>query len=105
MKNIDEHYKDWCGTSHISNSNTPVHDSAEAQDFAQYYYNRMMELYKMILPVDEIEEIYIRLISSSKELDDMLKMNDKTEYGEKVLRRMKFINSEKIALLRKILKK
>jgi len=43
MKHIDEIYKDWCGKSHIENSCHPVHDSAEAQDFAQYYHNEMLQ--------------------------------------------------------------
>ena len=42
MKHIDEIYKDWCGESHIANSCHPVHDSAEAQDFAQYYHGEIM---------------------------------------------------------------
>ena len=42
MKTIDEIYKNWCGESHTTNSAHPVHDSSEAQDFAQYYYNEMI---------------------------------------------------------------
>ena len=42
-KNIDDYYKDWCGESHTVNSCHPVHDSAEAEDFAQFYHDRMME--------------------------------------------------------------
>ena len=43
MKNIDEIYKEWRGESHLSNSAHPVHDSAEAQDFAEYYHKCMLE--------------------------------------------------------------
>lgn len=43
MKHIDEIYKDWCGESQIDNSCHPVHDSAEAIDFAEYYHNEMMQ--------------------------------------------------------------
>jgi hypothetical protein len=43
MKQIDEIYKDWCGESHLINSGHPVHDSAEACDFAEYYHNVMKE--------------------------------------------------------------
>jgi rubrerythrin len=42
MKNIDEVYKDWCGEHHTTNSGYPVHDSAEAQDFAEYYHKEML---------------------------------------------------------------
>ena len=41
MKTIDEHYKDWFGESHLSTSNVPTHDSAEACDFAKYYFDKM----------------------------------------------------------------
>jgi hypothetical protein len=43
MKHIDEIYKDWCGESHLTNSCHPVHDSAEACDFAEYYHNEMQK--------------------------------------------------------------
>lgn len=33
-KNIDEHYKDWSGFSHLENK---THDSSEVTDFAKYY--------------------------------------------------------------------
>ncbi len=39
MKHIDDHYKDWCGESHTTNSCHPVHDSAACTDFAEYYRN------------------------------------------------------------------
>ncbi len=48
MKNIDEHYKDWCGESHIVNSCHPVHDSAAAQDFAEYYNKEVMSENKQV---------------------------------------------------------
>jgi len=38
MKHIDEIYKEWSGVHHTVNSCHPVHDSAEACDFAEYYY-------------------------------------------------------------------
>lgn len=44
LKHIDEIYKDWCGESHIINSCHPVHDSAAACDFAEYYYKERTEL-------------------------------------------------------------
>ena len=40
-KNIDDYYKDWCGESHTVNSCHPVHDSAELEDFAQYYFDQI----------------------------------------------------------------
>lgn len=49
MKTIDEHYKDWYGESHLNTSNIPRHDSAEACDFAKYYFDRMTEW----IPVEE----------------------------------------------------
>lgn len=49
MKTIDEHYKDWFGESHLSTSNVPTHDSAEACDFAKYYFDKMTDW----IPVDE----------------------------------------------------
>ena len=42
-KNIDEIYKDWYGESHLNTSNIPTHDSAKAQDFAQYYHKVKMD--------------------------------------------------------------
>jgi len=44
MKQIDEIYKDWCGEHHTVNSCHPVHDSAEACDFAEYYHKKKLEL-------------------------------------------------------------
>ena len=41
MKHIDEIYKDWCGVHHTVNSCHPVHDSAEACDFAEYYHKQI----------------------------------------------------------------
>jgi hypothetical protein len=41
MKNIDEYYKEWCGQHHTVNSGHPVHDSAEACDFAKYYASKL----------------------------------------------------------------
>ena len=35
-KRIDELYKEWSGEHHTNNSCRPVHDSAEATDFAWY---------------------------------------------------------------------
>jgi len=43
MKHIDEIYKEWCGEHHTTNSCHPVHDSAEACDFAEYYHEVMTE--------------------------------------------------------------
>ncbi len=43
MKNMDEIYKEWSGKHHTENSCHPVHDSAEAMDFAQYYHNEQIE--------------------------------------------------------------
>jgi len=43
MKNIDQIYKEWAGHSHIDDSCHPVHDSAAAQDFAEYYHKEMVE--------------------------------------------------------------
>lgn len=43
LKHIDEIYKDWCGEHHTTNSCHPVHDSAEACDFAEYYHKVIME--------------------------------------------------------------
>jgi len=42
MKNIDEIYKEWCGEHHTTNSGHPVHDSAEVQDFAEFYHKEMV---------------------------------------------------------------
>ena len=50
MKNIDELYKEWCGESHITNSCHPVHDSAEACDFAEYYHKQMEEYARLSEP-------------------------------------------------------
>ena len=33
---LDELYKEWSGEHHTTNSNKPVHDSAECCDFAEY---------------------------------------------------------------------
>jgi hypothetical protein len=53
MKNIDKHYKDWCGEHHTVNSCHPVHDSADACDFAEYFFKqRIAEL----LPTNELIE-------------------------------------------------
>ena len=35
-KKLDELYKEWSGEHHTTNSNKPVHDSAECCDFAEY---------------------------------------------------------------------
>jgi hypothetical protein len=43
VRHIDEHYKDWCGEHHTVNSCRPVHDSAEACDFAEYYHKQLIE--------------------------------------------------------------
>ena len=43
MKHVDEHYKDWCGKHHTVNSCHPVHDSAEACDFAEYYHKEKLD--------------------------------------------------------------
>jgi hypothetical protein len=43
MKHIDEYYKEWCGEHHTVNSCHPVHDSAEACDFAEYYHKEKSE--------------------------------------------------------------
>lgn len=55
MKHVDEHYEDWCVEYYTVNSSHPVHDSAEACDFAEYYFKQRI---KELLPSDElIEEI------------------------------------------------
>lgn len=41
--NIDKLYKDWSGVHHTTNSNLDVHDSAEAQDFAEYCIKEVFE--------------------------------------------------------------
>jgi hypothetical protein len=33
---LDQWYKEWHGESHLHTSGIPTHDSAEAQDFAEY---------------------------------------------------------------------
>lgn len=43
MNKIDELYKEWCGEEHTTNSGRLVHDSSEAQDFAQFFHKRMTE--------------------------------------------------------------
>lgn len=53
MKHIDEHYKDWFGEHHTVNSCHPVHDSAEACDFAEYYFKQRIE---ELLPSNELIE-------------------------------------------------
>jgi len=42
-KSVDDYYKEWCGESHLTNSGYPVHDSADATDFAEYYHNEKTE--------------------------------------------------------------
>ena len=61
MKHITEYYKDWYGESHTANSCHPVHDSAEAIDFAEFYHKQMMEnrsenIIQSIIENDEIED-------------------------------------------------
>ncbi|NLF84348.1 MAG: hypothetical protein GX568_10290 [Candidatus Gastranaerophilales bacterium] len=54
MKTIDDHYKDWCGEHHTTNSAHPVHDSAEACDFAEYYFkekSKELETQALNIPV------------------------------------------------------
>jgi hypothetical protein len=41
VKSIDEIYKEWSGVDHTVNSCHPVHDSAECQEFAEYYHKEM----------------------------------------------------------------
>lgn len=36
IQKLDDWYEEWSGVSHLENSNKPVHNSEEAQDFAQY---------------------------------------------------------------------
>jgi hypothetical protein len=56
MKNIDEYYKVWlCGEHHTTNSEPPVHDSAEACDFAEYYFT------------EKSKEIAIKVIKEIRE--------------------------------------
>lgn len=40
---LDELYKEWSGEHHTTNSNKPVHDSAECCDFAEYCLKYGME--------------------------------------------------------------
>ena len=45
MKHVDEHYEDWCREYYTVNSSHPVHDSAEACDFAEYYFKLLIDLW------------------------------------------------------------
>lgn len=44
MKTIDEIYKEWCGSSRLENSVKETHDSTDAIEFAEYYYDKMRDL-------------------------------------------------------------
>ena len=44
MKSNDEYYKEWCGEHHTVNSGYPVHDSAEAVDFAEFYFKQRLDV-------------------------------------------------------------
>lgn len=52
IKELDRLYKEWSGVSHLENSNTQIHDSAEAQDFARYcidnFGNTLEEIKNMV---------------------------------------------------------
>lgn len=47
-KKIDELYKEWSGEHHTTNSNKPIHDSAECTDFAEYCLKYAVSDGKMI---------------------------------------------------------
>jgi len=42
IEELDKLYKEWSGVSHLENSNKQVHDSAEAQDFARYCIDKIV---------------------------------------------------------------
>lgn len=52
MRDINEIYKEWCGTDKHINDCHPVHDSSETIEFAEYYSNEYLKLNTMNNLVD-----------------------------------------------------
>ena len=65
MKTIDDYYKDWSGVHHTTNSAYPVHDSAEACDFAEYYFK------------EKSKEIAVRVIKE-------IRKKEESAYNQKI---------------------
>jgi len=60
MKTTDQHYKDWSGQHHTTNSGHPVHDSAECCDFAEYYF-REKAREKAVAVIERIKHLENRI--------------------------------------------
>ncbi len=89
---MDEIYKEWSGKHHTENSCHPVHDSAEAMDFAQYYHNEQ-KMEKSNTPSDSDITLeckkYIRNLVNKPTPSEEFRIEVAFEYAAKWVRIIK----------------
>jgi predicted RNase H-like HicB family nuclease len=81
-KTVEEIYRKWSGINHTVNSGHPVHDSSEACDFAEYFFNEKMNKMNRRLTIVLIKDkesgyagyfsAYTDLITQGKTKDEVI---------------------------------